>query len=255
MTYNEASDKACRARDPERGYRLENNTRLLNRGDHFAVKYHVTDIVEIYHNGLWKIQNGGWFTSTTKERINRYSPVRVYQEDYNWYIRNNGGEDIGFRSGIWINEAGEIVQEPDGYDFDARKRASEQVKQLVSGYLDWLEEYLNENGIPEPEEYDAGEHCFTCYYPARSDVEFTEYKRNRGIDRNQRHLLAHVKQKEYPAPLPDCIDLQVGRKPGITRRFGDPDMIVRHVRDFLQRGQVRNRMIDYVMRGVDVTSR
>jgi len=29
---------------------------------------------------------------TTKDRINQYSPVRVYQRDFTWYVKINGKE-------------------------------------------------------------------------------------------------------------------------------------------------------------------
>ena len=45
-----------------------------------------TKVVVLYTNGLVKLNSGGWRTHTTKKRINQYSPVRIYQEKYQWYL-------------------------------------------------------------------------------------------------------------------------------------------------------------------------
>lgn len=69
-----------------------NNTTLhrLDNGD-IAVRLHYTDVV-IYHSpdsehaNTVTLNSGGWQTVTTKERMNRFTNVRVYQEDYQWYV-------------------------------------------------------------------------------------------------------------------------------------------------------------------------
>ena len=60
--------------------------------DTVAIKLHSTYVVKINPNGTYTLNSGGWQTSTTKDRINQYSPVRVYQRKFEWYISLNGKE-------------------------------------------------------------------------------------------------------------------------------------------------------------------
>ncbi len=46
-----------------------NNTYLLRNDGYIALKYHSTEVVKFYPNGDIVLDNGGWYTSTTKERI------------------------------------------------------------------------------------------------------------------------------------------------------------------------------------------
>lgn len=64
--------------------------------------YHQTPVVAS-KNGKYWLNNGGYKTSTTKERINRYCPFRVFQEDYDWYV-NYQNERIDFENGMILEE-------------------------------------------------------------------------------------------------------------------------------------------------------
>jgi hypothetical protein len=76
------------------GVRLENNTRLVKRGDSYGVKLHSTPVVVLHPNGSSSINTGGWQTATTKNRINKYSPhASIVQVDFDWYL--GGGPGYG----------------------------------------------------------------------------------------------------------------------------------------------------------------
>jgi hypothetical protein len=66
--------------------KVANNTDVIDRGDHVAIRLHNTDVVEVYPDGTYVLDSGGWHTVTTKQRINEYSPANVYQKDWNWYL-------------------------------------------------------------------------------------------------------------------------------------------------------------------------
>jgi hypothetical protein len=84
VSYSDAQDMMRKARN---GYRkLANNTYLHQRGDSYAVRLHATDIVIIHPDGTFSLNTGGWFTVTTKDRINRFSPARVYSEAGVWCV-------------------------------------------------------------------------------------------------------------------------------------------------------------------------
>lgn len=53
-----------------------------------SLYHHDTCIMIAHKDGTTTIRNGGWFTVTTKERINRYLPdgSRMYQKDWKWFL-------------------------------------------------------------------------------------------------------------------------------------------------------------------------
>jgi hypothetical protein len=60
--------------------------------DTVAIRLHNTDVVKINPNGTYTLNSGGWQTVTTKDRINQYSPVKVYQRKFEWFVTINGKE-------------------------------------------------------------------------------------------------------------------------------------------------------------------
>ena len=57
-----------------------------------GIMLHSTYVVKIHEDNTYTLQTGGWQTVTTKDRINQYSPVRVYQRKYEWFVKINGKE-------------------------------------------------------------------------------------------------------------------------------------------------------------------
>ena len=71
--------------------KLANNTYLKRRGENIAVLLHTTDIVTFEPNGDTVLNSGGWLTSTTKARMNRYiAPIRISQVNGRWFLFQNG---------------------------------------------------------------------------------------------------------------------------------------------------------------------
>lgn len=63
------------------------NTRVQRRDDDtIAVKYHRTDVVTYKRDGSIILDNGGWFTPTTKARITEYTPLGVTQCQGEWSV-------------------------------------------------------------------------------------------------------------------------------------------------------------------------
>lgn len=82
--------------------KIGNNTRAYIEYDgSVSIELHSTKVVVLYPNGLVKLATGGWTTSTTKDRINQYSPVRVYQRNFEWFVRLNG-KDYPFMEGMVV---------------------------------------------------------------------------------------------------------------------------------------------------------
>lgn len=99
MTYNEAKALYSKARDKSKGKLLPGRlgqTRLVNCGiddkgkDVYAVQFHATKIVKIYADGSYVLTNGGYYTPSTKERLNLYGPVAIGAQNNKWYFSSNG---------------------------------------------------------------------------------------------------------------------------------------------------------------------
>lgn len=58
--------------------------------------YHVTAFASFYDDGKVKIDNGGWFSATTKKRINAILsalglPFFIRQVQWEWYLEDTSG--------------------------------------------------------------------------------------------------------------------------------------------------------------------
>lgn len=92
MTHNEAIMMVHGKRNAKRR-KVGNNTYASILADNsVAITLHSTDVVTIHEDGTYTLRTGGWQTVTTKDRINQYSPVRVYQRNYEWFVKLNGKE-------------------------------------------------------------------------------------------------------------------------------------------------------------------
>ena len=70
-----------------------------------GVFYHGTPVVTYHDDGTVTLRTGGWHTSTTKVRINDFSPARIYQKDFNWYF-NIGEGHVDFIEGMTVDANG-----------------------------------------------------------------------------------------------------------------------------------------------------
>jgi len=88
MNHCEAVKMVRGKRNAERR-KVGNNTyaEILHDGS-VGIVLHSTYVVKIHPDNSATLNTGGWYTSTTKDRINKYSPVRVYQKRGEWYLNN-----------------------------------------------------------------------------------------------------------------------------------------------------------------------
>lgn len=72
--------------------KIDNNTYLEKYSDreYAAVRLHSTEVVRYFPNGDIQLNSGGYRTVTTKDKLNVFSPARVYQRDFSWFV--NEGE-------------------------------------------------------------------------------------------------------------------------------------------------------------------
>ena len=92
MTHAQMVSKVRGKRNANRR-KVGNNTyaEILHDGS-VGILLHSTYVVKIHPDDTYTLQTGGWQTVTTKDRINQYSPVRVYQRKYEWFVKVNGKE-------------------------------------------------------------------------------------------------------------------------------------------------------------------
>ena len=92
MTHNEAISMVRGKRNAKRR-KIGNNTYAeILHDNSVGIMLHSTYVVKIHPDNTYTLQTGGWQTLTTKDRINQYSPVRVYQRKYEWFVKINGKE-------------------------------------------------------------------------------------------------------------------------------------------------------------------
>lgn len=72
--------------------KVSNNTwaEIIPNGD-VVITLHRTQIVTIHADNTYTLNSGGWRTSTTKNRINNFSPAQLYQHKHEWYVTVEGG--------------------------------------------------------------------------------------------------------------------------------------------------------------------
>lgn len=88
MTYAEAVSMV-HGKTNRKTRKVGNNTYAeIEYDNSVSIRLHGTTVVRFYPNGTIKLNSGGWHTSTTKNRINKYSPVKVYQKKYEWYLQD-----------------------------------------------------------------------------------------------------------------------------------------------------------------------
>lgn len=84
------------------------NTRVMRLNDHkIAVRYCWTNVVTYTPESI-TLNAGGYYTVTTKKRINDSVPVTVYQKNYDWLVSTNQG-DVAFYSGLRVDYAGNLL--------------------------------------------------------------------------------------------------------------------------------------------------
>lgn len=118
MTFAMAEALWKKVRDPARGKPLRYNTRLFRLDeDTFGVRYHSTMVVKIHRDGTYTLNNGGWYTYTTKDRINCYSPARLSQKQGRWYLAHwevdfKNERTWLFQNDVRIDEDGKVLLYP-----------------------------------------------------------------------------------------------------------------------------------------------
>ena len=195
--------------------KLENNTYLVKvDAETLGVKLHNTIVVYIFKSGNYQYDTGGWRTVTTKDRINRYGPARVHQENNIWYIGNGVFED-----GVRLDSNGKVLSKlrvPDAVQKKKRK-----LDKLVRTYINGFADHVVKNGLkpgekeqsewdvvtlgerPKPLEPGPGD-CWAGYFGLqKGEGGKVEDKLQEPL--GVQHLLDHMTEEDGPYFVPSLL--------------------------------------------------
>lgn len=150
---------------------IENNTFELTFEDCIKIVFHKTAIIT-EQNGIFTLNTDGWMTKTTKERLNNYSPVTIWQKNSIWYI----GKEL-FYDGIQVNYKGEIVSKL--LNTAKVENNTAKIKAKIKKYCD----LVTKENLPFP---DGGD-CLYCQLTTNGESLGDSFK-------NTEHLLSHLKE-------------------------------------------------------------
>lgn len=148
---------------------IANNTvryesRSADGGLEIRWRLHHTDVVVRSHNEacepVYTLNSGGWQTLTTKDRINQYSPARVFSDRGVWYVANGGWDRdsrVPFYDGIRVNADGLPIDPPRIDPSDAVKSLKRKISKFCA-LVDTVDE------LPKP---DSGD-CWHCMMRTKS---------------------------------------------------------------------------------------
>ena len=153
---------------------VANNTlRIEYENGNIAIRFHYTDIVTFVNDNKIILNSGTWRTPTTKDRINTFAPVNLYQKNGIWYLSDNKL----FYDGCIINSKGKLISKPLKNEIYKNKIA--KLKKQISKYCN----LITKDNLPLPSSGD-------CWFCALHDKDNVPMDGNKNND----HLLSHLKE-------------------------------------------------------------
>lgn len=163
--------------------KVDNNTYLETRpegtvweyGMPIALRLHATDILTYRPDGI-TYRTGGWETVTTKDRMNKFGPLRISQSARRWYVKvGDDWKGTSYSDGMVVAYDGDIIS---GNVDPAAERERDATDKAIRRYAKLCADALP---LPDP----SGGDCWGCYF--RSDDATSEPL---GTD----HYLDHMRE-------------------------------------------------------------
>lgn len=147
---------------PEReSVKVGNNTYLERRGPStIALRLHATDVLTFTPDYV-ELNTGGWFTVTTKARLNQFGPVTISSDKGRWIVQPAGydrwaTDGFVYHDGIrFTNDGTELVK----LALPVTVPDNEPVKRQIRAFCVEAMKQLRE-GLPMP----SGGDCWGCYF-------------------------------------------------------------------------------------------
>lgn len=183
--------------------KLANNTYAVRRGDAIAIRLHKTDVL-LWHEDRVTVSffTGGWFTVTTKDRLNAFGPDgwNVWADRSIWSLHGPDGFKTRFWDGMRLDPICQTVEnESDGPNFAAMDRSNGQIRKLIAGYL----RGLTDETIADVLTQDGRGDCLYCQI---------------GSPFGPDHLESHLRENYY---MPNLI-----RNAYRTRGYPNADLVL-----------------------------
>jgi hypothetical protein len=197
----ESLDAQLTGRNKDRR-KLTHNTYVERRGDDIAIRLHETDVLTFRPDGSVSYDTGGWFTVTTKDRMNRYGPTHISSRQGRWFAWGTPYVDgMTVRDGLVIAGVdAEAVAAEDQRNAKARKAIDKFIKGITPERIMSAWE-------------DTGGDCWGCKFGMATDC-----------------LAGHVKDSYFHASLAYRAVKAAG--------YRAPDLIMAMIYRAAQRGQV-----------------
>jgi hypothetical protein len=204
MRYSEAKKLFDTARNKNAGKPLANNTRLVKRGNKYAIQLHQTDVVTISPNDIYTLNTGGWLTVTTKDRINTYAPCRVYSHKGIWQVATNANAyknpSSAYYDGIKVNAKGKVVSKVKDPNAETKRYA--KARRVIKRYIDGFIKHIEAGQLQDP----SGGDCWHCCMRTENGQSLGD------ATTNTDHLINHITENYYvPSLLANALVESFGR--------------------------------------------
>lgn len=157
--------------------KIQYATWLHNRGSHFAIRHHETDIIKIYPRKT-VLDTDGWKSRTTKDRLNEYSPGSIWSVNGIWYASFKGKEVV-YQDGLTFHVNGAVT----GGESVSEAKRQIKLRNDVKKYSKAFVRELKNGDIPKPSEMD----CFDCGM----------FDKGKAPNPADSHLLLHIKENYF----------------------------------------------------------
>lgn len=170
--------------------KVANNTKATIYGDWIDIQYHDSIVAKLFPDRIY-LNNDGWFTNTTKERLNWFIQpysFSIWQEKHTWFVYDHlADKRIGQFTGN--AELNTLTREWTGLaavDDGTRKNEIKRIKAYAKNYVDELLDGKLEMpsqgdcwycGMTFPDQYDhIDSHIEEKYYVPSLILRAVEYK-------------------------------------------------------------------------------
>jgi hypothetical protein len=186
---------------------IDNNTRVIRHIGHVAIKLHNTEIVTYYKSGWIELNSGGWLTVTTKDRMNTYSPIRVWANKRVWYVTFNNKTYL-YEDHMSFNlESGNVYGGPDKSELAKEcnpqqiKNKEKELKRINNYVKNFIDKFLKGEIAP----MSSGDCWYCLSHVQGSGIPPIQTLNSNGVVTDgfdeTHHIRSHIKSKYYVPSL------------------------------------------------------
>ena len=98
-----------------------------------GIRHHRTDILTVRPDSTVVVNNGGWYSRTTKDRLNQFLGcfnVYISQKRGDWFVHNRHGEQVPYQNGMEVLPDGQVFIGGENIDSFSKKKHIEKMKDL-----------------------------------------------------------------------------------------------------------------------------